>query len=62
MFFLSWEKLEQMETKCIFPFNKKEDLTEGYALHKMKFLQSLEDSVFECSERELSVLWEVGSM
>lgn len=38
---------------------KKEDLTKRYALHKMKFLQSLADSIFECSERELSLLWEL---
>lgn len=33
----------QMETKCNFPFNRN-SLTEDYALHKVKFLQSLADS------------------
>lgn len=37
----------QMETKCIFPFNRN-TLTEGYALHKLKLLQSLADSAAKC--------------
>jgi len=42
---------------------KRNSLTEGYVLHKIKFLQSSTDSIFECVEREfqLSGSWEARS-
>lgn len=42
---------------------KRNSLTEGYALQRMKFLQSLAGSVFECVERQFqfSGSWEACS-